>query len=258
MKITFNILLSMNMPLYFSFLRVNICKYLLGILVEDSIYHQILCSFEIYFGCAGSSSLCTGFSLVVASGSFSLVVPRLLVVVASLCCKAQALGHAGFSGCGTQAQLFCSMWDPLEPGIEPVLPASAGRLLTSGSPGKLDYKLFDSKVSFLQKFPSIHCLLQQPSNIIFAVYLQQLSQQTSGEMSFSKHYLFMLYNSGLFVVYNSQLPSELSFCIFAMCLFSSVEYLEYKTGSRVCRLVALEERNVKKEQCAVQKRVNKA
>ena len=35
MKITFNILLSMNMPLYFSFLRVNICKYLLGILVED-------------------------------------------------------------------------------------------------------------------------------------------------------------------------------------------------------------------------------
>ena len=66
-------------------------------------------------------------------------------------------------------------------------------------------------------------------------------------MSFSKHYLLMLYNSGLFVVYNSQLPSELSFCIFAMCLFSSVEYLEYKTGSRVCRLVALEERNVKKE-----------
>ena len=59
----------------------------------------------------------------------------------------------------------------LNQGIEPVFPALAGRFLTTGSPGKFDYKLFDSKVCFLQKFPSIHCLLQQPSNIIFAVYL---------------------------------------------------------------------------------------
>ena len=48
MKIAFNILLSMNMFLHFSFLRVNICRYLLGTLVEDPIYHYILCIFEIY------------------------------------------------------------------------------------------------------------------------------------------------------------------------------------------------------------------
>ena len=52
--------------------------------------------------------------------------------------------------------------------------AACGILLNQGFPanaGNTGNKLFDSKVSFLQKFPSIHCLLQQPSNIIFAVYL---------------------------------------------------------------------------------------
>ena len=48
---------------------------------------------------------CLGFSLVVASGYYSLVaVHRLLIVVASLCCGAWALGHLGFSSCNIQAQ----------------------------------------------------------------------------------------------------------------------------------------------------------
>ena len=40
------------------------------------------------------------------------------------------------SNCGPQAQLLCSMWDPPRPGLEPVSPASAGRLSTTAPPGK--------------------------------------------------------------------------------------------------------------------------
>ena len=47
---------------------------------------------------------CRDFSLLEASRVFFLVaVLRLLTAVAS-CCRAQALGHAGFSSCGTWAQ----------------------------------------------------------------------------------------------------------------------------------------------------------
>ena len=47
---------------------------------------------------------CSGFSLVTASGDVTPVaVLRLIVAVAS-CCRAQALGHSGFSSCSTWAQ----------------------------------------------------------------------------------------------------------------------------------------------------------
>ena len=43
-------------------------------------------------------------SLVAASGVYYLIVePRLLIAVASLLARAWALGHVGFSGCGTWA-----------------------------------------------------------------------------------------------------------------------------------------------------------
>ena len=42
----------------------------------------------------------------------------------------------GFSSCGTQAQLLCSMWDLPGTGLEPVSPALAGRFLTTAPPGK--------------------------------------------------------------------------------------------------------------------------
>ena len=44
--------------------------------------------------------------------------------------------HAGFSSCGTWAQLLCGMWDLPGPGIEPVFPALAGGFLTTAPPGK--------------------------------------------------------------------------------------------------------------------------
>ena len=38
----------------------------------------------------------------------------------------------GLSSCGTQAWLPCDKWNPPGPGIEPVSPALAGELLTTG------------------------------------------------------------------------------------------------------------------------------
>ena len=40
------------------------------------------------------------------------------------------------SSCGSRAQLLRGMWDPPRPGLEPVSPASAGRLSTTAPPGK--------------------------------------------------------------------------------------------------------------------------
>ena len=40
------------------------------------------------------------------------------------------------SNCGSQAQSLRNMWDPPRPGLEPVSPALAGRLLTTAPPGK--------------------------------------------------------------------------------------------------------------------------
>ena len=40
------------------------------------------------------------------------------------------------SNCGSRAHLLHGMWDPPRPGLEPVSPASAGRLSTTVPPGK--------------------------------------------------------------------------------------------------------------------------
>ena len=40
------------------------------------------------------------------------------------------------SSCGSWAQLLRGMWDLPRPGLEPVSPASAGRLSTTAPPGK--------------------------------------------------------------------------------------------------------------------------
>ena len=40
------------------------------------------------------------------------------------------------SSCGSRAQPLCGMWDLPRPGLEPVSPASAGRLSTTAPPGK--------------------------------------------------------------------------------------------------------------------------
>ena len=89
---------------------------------------------------------CVGFSLVVVSGSYSLVTThRRLVMVASLVagsrfaglssCSSWALKHRLIS-CRAQALLLRSTWDLPQPGIKPVSPALAGRFFTSEPSGK--------------------------------------------------------------------------------------------------------------------------
>ena len=100
-------------------------------------------------GCAGSSA-------VAASGGCSLLaVCGLPVAGASLVAgrrpwgtqasaaeahgphsrSSRALEHA-FSSCGAQAQLLCAMQHLPGPRTEPMSPALAGGLLTTGPPGK--------------------------------------------------------------------------------------------------------------------------
>ena len=61
----------------------------------------------LFSGCGGSSSLHTGFSLVAASGRYSLAaVLRILTAVASLW-QSTSSRHVGFSGCNAWAQELC-------------------------------------------------------------------------------------------------------------------------------------------------------
>ena len=78
-----------------------------------------------------------------------VAVPRLSLVAASrgllsgcgvpACgsrCSARAPGCLGSVAAWAQASLLLNMWDLPRPGIKPVSPASPGRFLTTGPPGK--------------------------------------------------------------------------------------------------------------------------
>ena len=43
---------------------------------------------------------------------------------------------SGFSGCGVQAELLCSTWDPPGPGVESVTLVLTGKVFTTEPPGK--------------------------------------------------------------------------------------------------------------------------
>ena len=88
----------------------------------------------IYFRLSWVSVAAYGPSLAAASwGHPPVAVLRLLLALASLCCRAQALGQ-GLSGCGAQAQWHQSRWDPPGPGIELMSSSVAGGFLTTGPP----------------------------------------------------------------------------------------------------------------------------
>ena len=81
-----------------------------------------------------------GLSLVVASRAYSPVCG----LMASLVEEHKLQGEV-FSSCSTLALLQHGMWDLPGPGIEPTSSALAGRLFTTGLPGKsLNCAIFDS------------------------------------------------------------------------------------------------------------------
>ena len=67
------------------------------------LYKNFFCSDLFIFGCVGLRC-CEGFSLVVASGGYCLVVVSRLPTGGFSCCGARALGLSGFSSCGAPAQ----------------------------------------------------------------------------------------------------------------------------------------------------------
>ena len=72
--------------------------------MKVELTNEISAFFRKDFGCTGSCC-CVGFSLVVLSEGYSLVVMhRLLILVGFSCCEAQAPGLMGFSSCGMRAQ----------------------------------------------------------------------------------------------------------------------------------------------------------
>ena len=68
-------------------------------------------------------------------GPLLITVRRPLTIAASPVAE-HRLQTRRLSNCGSRAQPLRGMWDPPRPGLEPVSPASAGRLPTTAPPGK--------------------------------------------------------------------------------------------------------------------------
>ena len=75
------------------------------------------------------------FSSCGRRGPLFIAVCGPLTIAASLVAE-HRLQTRRLSSCGSWAQLLRGMWDPPRPGLEPVSPASAGRLSTTAPPGK--------------------------------------------------------------------------------------------------------------------------
>ena len=68
-------------------------------------------------------------------GPLFIAVRGPLTIAASLVAE-HRLQTRRLSNCGPWAQSLRGMWDPPRPELEPVSPASAGRLSTTAPPGK--------------------------------------------------------------------------------------------------------------------------
>ena len=77
-----------------------------------------------------------GLSLVAASGGHSSSRCAGVFTIAAPPVAGHRLQTRRLSSCGSRAQLLRGMWDPPRPGLEPVSPASAGRLSATAPPGK--------------------------------------------------------------------------------------------------------------------------
>ena len=76
-----------------------------------------------------------GLSLVAARGRYSSLRCVGFSLRQLLLLPSTGSRRAGFSSCGSRAQLLRGMWDLPRPGFEPVSPALAGGFLTTASPG---------------------------------------------------------------------------------------------------------------------------
>ena len=96
------------------------------LLLQFFILHLFLAALGLRC-CVRASSSCSERELLF------VVVRGLLIEVASLVAEHRL---TGFSSCGLQAQLLCSMWELPGPGSKPESPALAGGFLTTVPQGK--------------------------------------------------------------------------------------------------------------------------
>ena len=108
----------------------------------------------LYFSLFWVSIAACGPSLDAVSEGLSLVVAyRLLIAMASLCCRSQVLEHH-LSNCSTWALLLRGMWNLPRPSIKPVSPALAGGFLATGPPRKSLAMEFKSSSYKVEKLPN--------------------------------------------------------------------------------------------------------
>ena len=119
---------------------------------ENKVCHGLFYHLVLIFGCAGSLLLHELFPGCGGGGGGVALLSGCGVRSSHCgdisCCAQQALGHTGFSSGGSQVVghrlSSCDTWgllprgmgDHPRPGIEPTLPALAGRLFTTEPPGK--------------------------------------------------------------------------------------------------------------------------
>ena len=99
--------------------------------------------FIYLFGCVGSSVRARAFSgygkwgpLFIAVRGPLFIAVRGPFTIAAPPVAGRRLQTRRLSSCGSRAQPLRGMWDLPRPGLEPVSPASAGRLPTTAPPGK--------------------------------------------------------------------------------------------------------------------------
>ena len=97
----------------------------------------------IYFWLCWVFVAVCGLSLVAARGGYSVMMHWFLILWWLLLLRSTGFSsygswalELGLSSWGAQASLLWGMWYLPWPGIEPMTPALAGRLLTTGTPGK--------------------------------------------------------------------------------------------------------------------------
>ena len=89
----------------------------------------------LFMAMLGPRSCARAFSSCSKWGPLLIAVRGPLTISASLVAE-NRLQTRRLSNCGSRAQSLRGMWDLPRPGLEPVIPAPAGRLSTTAPPGK--------------------------------------------------------------------------------------------------------------------------
>ena len=98
-------------------------------------YKFIYFIYLLFLAALGLRCCALAFSSCGKWGPLFIAVRGPLTIMASLVAEHRLQTHR-LSSCGSRASLLHGMWDLPRPGLEPVIPALAGRFSTTAPPGK--------------------------------------------------------------------------------------------------------------------------